>query len=206
VSELANRWQRTWAHLEASAPAGLFEKLAAAYDEPHRAYHTRAHLRDCFRMLDSSRIEPEDRPALELALWFHDAIYDTKASDNEARSADWAVAELSSLGDAPRERIRGLILATQHDAAPESPDQELLLDVDLSILGAAEARFDAYEQAVRREFAWVPEAAYRAGRTRILAQFEERPVLFHTAHFRELLEAQARSNLRRSLTALGAAS
>lgn len=181
----------------------MFERLAAAYNEPHRAYHTLEHLTECFAQLDGAR--PADRPAeVELALWFHDAIYDTRAADNEARSADWARGVLADarVDTDSIQRIEALILVTRHDASPTDDDQRIVLDVDLSILGAPAERFAAYESQIRQEYAWVPEDVYCAERTKVLRSFQDRAVLYYTAHFRERLEAQARKNLGRSLEAL----
>ena len=198
------RWRHTWSLVGGAPPAGLIEALLAAYGEPQRAYHGVTHLRECFGHLDGCSVTPDDSASLELALWFHDAIYDPKAGDSEARSAAWARAALDGQAPDTLDRIERHILVTRHDAAPTDADQELLLDVDLSILGAAPVRFDQYESQIRREYAWVPDEAYRAARARILAGFCDRPSLYHTAHFRRLLEPRARENLRRSLAALSA--
>jgi predicted metal-dependent HD superfamily phosphohydrolase len=98
--------------------------------------------------------------------------------------------------------VCALILITKHDRAPASADEQLILDLDLSILGASEARFDEYEAQVRREYAWVPEHVYRSRRTAVLEEFVSRPALYHTRYFADLLESPARKNLRRSLEAL----
>lgn len=183
-------------------PADLIEKLLAAYGEPQRAYHGVTHLRECFGHLDACSLTPDDPASLELALWFHDAVYDPKAGDNEVRSAAWARTALDGFAPDTLDRIERHILVTRHDAAPTDADQALLLDVDLSILGAAPARFSEYESQIRREYAWVPDEVYRAARVGILAGFCDRPSLYHTGHFRRLLEPRARENLRRSLAAL----
>ncbi|MCR9095905.1 MAG: N-methyl-D-aspartate receptor NMDAR2C subunit [bacterium] len=200
--DLHTRWQQTWQRVGIEAPTGLFEELVAAYDEPHRAYHTTDHLAECFGQLDGSPATLADRGALELAIWFHDAIYDTKASDNEARSADWASTAIGGIGAARTEAVARHILVTAHTGVPSDDDQRLLLDIDLSILGAAKDRFGAYEEQIRREYEWVPEDAYRKARTRILSHFAARPRLYHTEYFFERLEERARRNLRRSLDAL----
>jgi predicted metal-dependent HD superfamily phosphohydrolase len=176
--------------------------LVAAYSEPHRAYHTLDHLAECFAHLDASPVRPEDAAAVELALWFHDPIYDTKAADNEARSAHWARRALAALPSGDVARIADLILVTKHDAEPATPDEELLLDIDLAILGATPERFAEYERQIRNEYAWVPDDAYRAARARILDAFARRDPLYHTSHFRETLGSQARTNLRQSLARL----
>ena len=198
------RWIETWSQVGAAPPDGLIQQLVAAYGESHRAYHTVRHLAECFGHLDPCPVRPSDPAALELALWFHDAIYDTKAANNEERSAAWARTALASLSQASLDRIEKLILVTKHEAAPSSPDEELLLDVDLSILGSADERFDEYESQIRQEYSWVPEEAYRMARAQILAQFQSRPALYQTPYFRDTLETQARRNLRRSLDSLAA--
>lgn len=196
------RWRRTWTHLGEAPPEGLIDELGAAYAQPHRAYHTGQHLAECFAQLDACPIEPLDRGALELALWFHDAIYDTRAADNEAQSAAWARTALAGLGAERLDRIEALILVTRHEASPGHPDEALLLDVDLSILGAPRERFDEYEAQIRREYEWVPADVYRSTRARILGEFARRPVLYQTPHFRDALEGRARANLERSLVSL----
>ncbi len=199
---LEPRWSQTWTSVGALAPGGLFEQIRSAYSEPHRAYHTTQHLSECFEHLDHSPLQPSNPAAVELALWFHDAIYDTKAGDNEEKSAKWASEALAALPASLVNEVQSLVLVTKHDAAPATRDEELLLDIDLSILGAPTERFDQYESQIRHEFAWVPKDAYSTARSRILRQFDERRVLYATDHFRANLEPQARKNLRRSLEAL----
>jgi predicted metal-dependent HD superfamily phosphohydrolase len=199
---LAAHWEATWSDLGLARPdASVFAELLARHSEPTRAYHTCQHLEECFAQFARAR-SLADRPGeVQLALWFHDAIYDTRSSRNEDESADWADAVLESAGAAPemRERIRALILATRHAGDPGSADARLTVDIDLSILGAPAERFAQYEAQVRQEYAWVPDPVYRAARARILAGFLERPAIFATQDFRSRLEAQARRNLRDSL-------
>jgi predicted metal-dependent HD superfamily phosphohydrolase len=133
---------------------------------------------------------------VELAIWFHDAIYDTRRSDNEQRSADWAV---SSTGNS---NLRALVMATRHEAVPEGIDAQVLVDVDLSILGAEPQRFDEYEVQVRQEYGWVPGMIYRRKRREILESFLERPTVYRTARFIERYEPRARANLARSVARL----
>jgi hypothetical protein len=143
---------------------------------------------------------------VRLALWFHDAVHDTRAKDNEERSAELARAALRGAG-VPREmveRVRRLVLATRHELPAEGADASLVVDVDLAILGAAPRRFAEYERQVRREYGWVPSADYRAARLRILRSILDRPAVYATAHFRDTLEERARANLARSVRRLDA--
>jgi predicted metal-dependent HD superfamily phosphohydrolase len=182
----------------------VYEELVAGYAEPHRHYHTARHLHECFAMLDGVRGDAERPGEVELALWFHDAVYDTRRHDNEERSAEWARAVVARAGldAAVGERVSALIMATRHDATPVGADACVLVDVDLSILGAEAARFDEYERDVRAEYAWVPDALFKRERRKILRRLLERPQLFNTRRLRAQLEAQARENLARSLARL----
>ena len=164
------------------------------------------HLDECFEKLDELHPLARYPAEVELALWFHDAIYDVKQHDNEERSAEWARASAAAAGVFTEvcERVYSLILTTRHKAVPHGMDAEILVDVDLSILGAAPERFDEYEKQVREEYAWVPEFIFRRERKAILKEFLARPRIFSTTRFRERYERQARSNLERSLERLGA--
>ena len=152
-------WTATWDGLGVKAPDGrLYEELVARYSAPERHYHTLQHLDECFARLAESRQFAEQVHEIELALWFHDAIYDVRSHDNEERSAAWAeeVALRAGLSPPVAASIRTLIVATRHDALPVTSDSALLVDIDLAILGAPAERFDEYERQVRQEYDWVP--------------------------------------------------
>jgi predicted metal-dependent HD superfamily phosphohydrolase len=159
-----------------------------------------AHLEECFARFDELR-DVARRPAeVEIALWFHDAIYDPRRDDNEERSAAWA---RSSVPDASAgERIHALVMATRHESAPRNVDGQVMVDVDLAILGAPESRFDEYESEVREEYLFVPDAEYRRGRGAILHRLLSRPTIYSTRRFIARYEAQARANLARALARL----
>ena len=140
----------------------------------------------------------------ELALWFHDAIYDVKRKDNESRSADWASSVVLAYGLPAEcgERVHALVMATCHDAVPRGTDQEIVVDVDLSILGARPERFDEYERQVREEYSWVPGIVFRSKRRKMLQELLKRSTIFCTEKFVRAYEAQARENLERSVRQL----
>lgn len=170
----------------------LYQDLVARYREPHRRYHTLQHLEECFARFDELRALAEHPRDVELAIWFHDAIYDTRRSDNEARSAAWGRSVAG-------ERVHDLVMATRHEAAPRSADEKALVDVDLWILGAPRERFDEYEAQVREEHGWVPAIIYRRKRRQVLESIAARPTIYNTAAFVQRYEKQARENLARSL-------
>ncbi len=202
--DFAARWQAAWTDLGVMPPPGLLDELTRRYAESHRAYHTTVHLRECFAQLADLRGACERPGEVEIALWFHDAIYDTQRYDSEDRSAQWAEHAVRAVASvAAAARIRDLVLATKHEAVPASPDARVLVDVDLWILGAPVARFDEYEAQVRREYGWVPDDAFREARTTILRGLLDRSSIYSTPSMRERCEAQARANLERSLARLG---
>lgn len=194
-----------WQELDAVPDPALLEELVACYSQPHRKYHTVSHIDECFAQFDLLRAEAKRPAEIELALWFHDAIYDVRRRDNELKSADWAraVATASGLPVSVVDRIWSLVMVTRHDGFAVEPDEKILVDVDLSILGAPADRFDGYERQIREEYAWVPEIVFRAKRRKILEDFLVRAAIFNTPTFMATYEAQARTNLARSLQQLG---
>jgi predicted metal-dependent HD superfamily phosphohydrolase len=162
------------------------------------------HLEECFAALDALRPDGTDATAVELALWFHDAIYDVHRHDNEERSAAWAASILARAGvpQAMVDKVTSLVLATRHHASSADPDTCMLVDADLAILGAAPARFREYERQIRAEYAHVPEPVFAQKRGQILEDFLRRPVLFVTPAFHPWHEQQARRNLAEALQRL----
>jgi predicted metal-dependent HD superfamily phosphohydrolase len=195
-----DQWRATWSALGASAPDDLFHRLIASYSEPHRRYHAVRHLDECLARFAELRSQADHPEEVELAIWFHDAVYDTKRKDNEEKSAVWARTAVLDAGlpGSVAARVHALVMATRHDAAPEGKDARLLVDVDLSILGAAADDFDEYERQIREEYAWVPEALFRRERARIVREFLQREHIYDSEQFREAYERRARENLRRS--------
>lgn len=182
---------------EATEP--VFEALRAAWGAPGRVAHTLAHLADCLHQLDVARAGAVGSDPAELALWFHDAVYVAGAQDNEKRSAQLLAAHARRLGLSREtaEEVAAMVRATALGAGAKAPDPEtaLVLDVDLSILGADPVRFMDFEYSVEEEFAKVPRLRFRVGRGRFLAGLLARETIFHTPFFRQRDEATARANV-----------
>ena len=186
-----------------------FDVLVAAYSAPERHYHNLEHLAEMFRVTDRLSAEVEQPDALHLAVWFHDAVYDSRAKDNERRSGELAVDLLGPIGvpSSAIERIVSMIWATAHTADGTPPalrDARALLDADLAILGASPERYERYAADIRKEYAWVPEADYRAGRAKVLERFLAAPRIYHTQLLFEEGEHRARENLRAEIAKLRA--
>lgn len=206
-ANLENAWHETAeaAGMSEADAGAAWQDLSRRYAEPGRAYHTPSHIGTMLTVAEEFADDAKDPLALRLAVWFHDAIYDARRTDNEAESARYAAQTLqaSTLSPPTLAAVERLILATQtHEAAPDDPDAALLLDADLAVLGAAPADYDRYAQAIRQEYDWVPEDRYREGRHKVLNSFLERPRLYHTPALYERLEDTARANLTRESEAL----
>lgn len=190
----------------------LAEDLRTSYGEPHRAYHIWAHIEDLLGWYDRLARDWAAPEAVELAIWYHDAVYVPGSKTNEADSADRMTDELTGKVAAPiLAQARALILATAEHRLPVAwsadlrNDCGLFLDMDMSILGADRDRYDRYAAAVRKEFAAVPEELYRAGRKAFLDDLLARDAIFLTPRFRASHEAQARTNIAREAASLAAA-
>lgn len=170
------------------------------YAEAHRAYHNAEHVRAVLHALASRDLLTL---ALALSVWGHDLIYDPRAHDNEERSAELFGEWLRAQGASPelQEEVSALILATRHTAPPSTRGEALLVDADLSILGAEPRTFAAYDAAIRQEYSLVPGEAYRIGRARVLQSFLDRERIYSTPEFSEL-EVRARVNLTAALERL----
>ena len=195
---LLDEWKRTCARAGLTADPKLGEELVARYHEPHRAYHTAAHLEQVLRRLE----EIDAEPLLHLAAWFHDAIYVPGSPDNEIDSAKLAKRELAARGidAASVQFVVDAILAT---AGHTSSDPRLapLLDADLATLGAPPEEYRAYVAAIRREYDKVPDELFREGRRALLREFLQRDAIFKTVAAHQRYEAPARRNLEAELLA-----
>jgi predicted metal-dependent HD superfamily phosphohydrolase len=206
LSSMRSGWMRLFARDVPGGPE-LFEHLVEIYSTPDRAYHNLEHLAEMFDVIESLSPVIVDPDAVHFAVWFHDAVYDTRAKDNEERSAQ-LVGELLAPLAVPRsmiDRVAGFVRATAHVASterPHDPDSAALLDADLSILGSTPERYSRYVRDIRLEYHWVPEADYRRGRAAVLQAFLDRPGIFHHAPTHEVGEGPARRNLKWELGSL----
>ena len=194
-----NAWLSLMERLELGHNEGTFKKLRMAYAEQHRHYHTAAHIKATLKHLKEAQHVAQRPDEMALALWFHDAIYKPFSKTNEQHSANWCVsflADNAAHADVIT-RVHDLIMATCHQAAttPLHRDQALMVDVDLSILGAHSDLYAQYESWIRAEYRWVPGFMFRKQRKTLLTQLLAQSRLYHTEYFQLRYEAQARKNL-----------
>lgn len=195
------RWARLMDAWGFSLNQETFDSLVAAYSASGRYYHTTEHVSACLRHLDAFAAELGSAREIEIALWFHDAIYKPLSSNNEKESADWAASYLSERGATAEDtdRVHRLIMVTAHDAPTETKDESALVDIDLSILGTDPRTYDFFEQGIRKEYRLVPSFMYRKKRAAVLRGFLERPKIYTSGCFPEEVERQAKENLANAI-------
>lgn len=179
-----------------------FRELIALYTEENRAYHNLSHIDRMLAWLDASGYQSD---AVEFAIWFHDAIYEPLGSHNEAQSAQYFAAQIGSfVGGKLADDVERLVLATDPTRSRSGrEDEDLIVDIDLSVLGSRPEAYQAYQTAVRREYFSVPDAEFSAGRRSILQSFLSHRI--YATEFFCQLEEQARSNIKAELEALAPA-
>jgi predicted metal-dependent HD superfamily phosphohydrolase len=199
---LAESWAALAGRGEAAEAAGA--DLLRRWAEPHRRYHDLAHLGAVLARVEELAAYARDLRSVRLAVWFHDAVYDPARTDNEDASARLAEHVLASLGLPVAEVPRLVRLTATHAPAADDADGGVLCDADLAVLAGGPEEYAGYAAAVREEYGAVADAAFAAGRARVLRALLDRPRLFHTPAGRERWEAAARRNVETELTLLRA--
>ncbi len=201
---LACQWHELMAFYGvASAKAEeLFVDLVAYYEGDGRYYHNLHHIQNVLKTIESFHSSAQDIRAIQLAAWFHDVIYDVHRTDNETQSAIYAGTVLKKVG-VPAEtitKVGHMIRATRHNqACPADIDCQIMLDADLATFASDWETQEEIERAIRQEYAFVPDQAYREGRQRILQNFLKRERIYCTEFMFEVREAVARENISRTI-------
>jgi predicted metal-dependent HD superfamily phosphohydrolase len=176
----------------------VFQLLVIAYTQPDRYYHNLQHIHHILTILDRFANRLQDSMSVILAAWFHDFVYDSRSTDNEVQSAKLAGELLQDIDISSEtiDRVQQLILATQgHQIEIDDNDLCILLDADLAIFGTNPEQYQIYARSIRREYSWVSDELYRAGRIRVLESFLQRERLYHTKLLFDELESRARLNI-----------
>lgn len=206
TSDPGRRWRALFpADHKSPGAAAVGADLLARWAEPHRRYHNLTHLNAILTIVDNHATLATDPDAVRLAAWYHDAVYDPKASDNEERSAALAEASLPGLG-VPADRVaevaRLVRLTAGHQPEPGDRNGALLADADLAILASPPRTYDAYTRAIREEYAHVPDEAFRIGRATILQHLLALSSLYRVLPEGRVWTPRAHANLRRELAAM----
>jgi len=200
---LKDRWFSTY---QGPTAIALWDCLEKHYSQPHRHYHTLFHLQHSFLELDNLNLSIEDKQAISLAIWFHDIIYDTQASNNEEQSARLfrEAAQQLQLPISLINQVNGYILQTKYidNLISTSLLCDLFLDIDLSILGQDPVIYQEYTQQVRQEYSWVPQEIYNVKRAEILRRIMSWKSIYRSTHFGMKYEVQAKINLSTEVATL----
>ena len=179
--------------------AGMHDRLLLAYSEPQRVYHTLAHIQSCFKIFQDVVHLAKNADALALAIWFHDAIYDINANDNEQRSADWFLQETKGIfDDSLRNLVYGHILVTMHCGTEiQDHDSQIMVDIDLFSFGKPWPEFLRDSEDVRNEKPGIPDEEFYPKQCGFQQFLLEQPRFFQSDYFYQHYEKQARQNLTR---------
>ena len=197
-------------------PEAIYEVLKKQYTQKYRKYHNLKHIEAClnesreyFRWeVSADSASAHEKPIddlllVDLAILFHDFIYDPKGSDNEESSAEVFRQMLGhNLRKESAQEVYNLILMTKHNKQPRTKYEKLIVDIDLSILGQPKEVFEAYERAIRKEYSWVSDDEFCIGRLKVLKDFLSRKRIYSTPYFFDKYEKQARINLAWSIRML----
>lgn len=193
-------WRRCPIGAGAGDASAVFDQIRDYYSEDWRRYHTPVHLEHCLDCFDRVRHLLRQPDSVEMALWFHDTIYDTQADDNEDRSADWFQSAVGRHSEpAFAARVRELILATKHNNLPSDNDAGFMVDIDLSSFGLPWEQFLDDSNNVRDEYRHLSDADFYRGQLQFLRYLLGRSSFFASPYFREHYEARARANLKRKM-------
>lgn len=202
-----DQFQQYWAQfsqtlrLNTAQSESLFLLLNVAYSQ--NFYHTHQHIVECLDLFHQIKTQLDDPVAVELAIWFHDVIYDPQASENEQQSADFMQKHgVGILAKAELEKVARWIIATKEHLPTTEHDLQYVLDIDLAILGASAPRFTEYEQQIQQEYAWVNPVIYQQKRMEVLETFAQMEPLYQTDYFRQNYEVQAKINLNNALKSI----
>ncbi len=203
---LEKKWKRL--SNELALDKSLYNQFHYWYTHPPRAYHNLSHISDCLHEFDNVRSLASEPSQVEIALWFHDAIYYPMAKDNEEESAELAgqILDEEGISKSYIKGVKDLILLTKHNTTPATIDGKIIVDIDLFILGKPEDIFDQYNQNVIKEYEEIIQTItwdrFKEGRIKILKRFLERPSIYYTGYFKNKYEIQAIKNLERAILSL----
>lgn len=179
-----------------------YQELYDLYTDSNRHYHNLVHIFNLLNLVDTYKTNIEEPLLFELSVWYHDAIYNAKAKDNELQSAILVQKRFSKYLDSRElHYVNALIISTEgHFPKFKNQDIYLFLDFDLSILAAEPSVYNLYSEAIWQEYkiAYI-KVLYKVGRKKVLKNFLARDEIYFSPIFFEKYEAKARQNIKLEL-------
>lgn len=181
----------------------VFGKVLAHYSESHRRYHTPQHIEHCLRQFDHAVAHVKEQDTVEMAIWFHDIIYDIPPTQNELKSAQlFRSITKDRIDPTLCQNVYDMILITMHKVTPTRNDEKLLVDVDLSSFALPWEEFKKDSENVREEFSNKSDQDFYSAHIKFMQSLLDRPSFFSSDFFREKFEANARENVQRLIEEL----
>lgn len=201
LSRFQSLWQRCLLDGAADDSAAIHQRLVAAYSEPQRRYHTLAHIAHCLTQFDQCESLASNADALEIAVWFHDVIFEPGRHDNEALSVElYQALSESTHSTEIRQLIHRLIMATLHDGSSlDDSDASYMVDIDLSSFGLDWDDFLLDSQHLREENPHLGDTDYYQNQIKFHSSLLARPRFFLSDYFFQRYEQKARDNVSRYL-------
>jgi predicted metal-dependent HD superfamily phosphohydrolase len=203
--DLHSRWISLFKDVGAEGdPTKYFRLLRNKYTEPYRHFHNLSHVEHCLGEYDGCKDLLKKPKEVEMAIWFHDLVYDIGSKDNEFKSAELAKRSIKemSLTNTFGKTVGELIMVTLHKSEPKTSDGMYMADIDVSGLGGKPEVYERGEEGIRKEYASIPDDVFNPGRAQILKSFLSRPSIYYTNWFRNKYENMARQNLERTVARL----
>ena len=196
-------WNRCISDAKPGDAEHVFAVLDQNYSQPDRYYHTLDHIKASLTHLDNIREQSNQPDALEMAVWFHDAVYDSRATNNELQSAK-LFARMANDNALRRfiDTVQRLIMVTVHPSRPESRDEEFMVDIDLLSFGLPWAQFIALGEFARQEFPHLSDREFDENELKFFELLADRPQFYFSDFFCDRYEAQARANLQKKIADL----
>ena len=201
---MRERFFELWNKLDARNPDKEYTLLQNLYSDGKRYYHNMLHVHKVLTEFDYVKHLAENPMALELAIFYHDAIYDPMQNDNEEESARLLARSgvRSAIDIKIIDKAYLLVMATKHESPPLTIDEKIITDCDISSLGKSDREFDEQNYDVWQEYSFLPKDIFFQRRKQLLQQFLDKPSIYQTDFFRKKYEVQAQKNIRRAIVNL----
>ena len=201
---LLTRWSNLMVRMGFPENRETYDRLVQHYSDKNRAYHNLKHIEECLALLDAFAPKGLNVDVIEMAIWFHDIIYNPYGKENEKKSAIKAqqFLEENSADNDLIEEVYQLIMSTLHKDTPKNQNEELIMDIDIAILGKDESAYQSYTEKIRKEYKLVPWPLYKKKRKEILMNFLNRDYIYQTPYFRDKFEKKARLNIQKEIEQL----
>ncbi|HPT66084.1 MAG TPA: hypothetical protein PK257_02120 [Candidatus Woesebacteria bacterium] len=204
VEKLNKHWNDLCQRLNINKDQNSFNEIVKNYSESHRHYHNLKHIDNSLGEFELIKDKLNNPEAVELAIWYHDIVYNLYESDNEEQSAELAktFCQKNNLSPDFTKQVEDHILFTKHTSLINNSDSQYLADIDMSILGKQPDIFDIYEKQIYKEYSTLySKADYQKGRTKFFKTILKHPI-YTTDFFKNRYEQAARDNIQRTINKL----